>query len=515
MCLSVVQVESERREIERFLLKTPKDFRNACIGWDMRRRLEVDFGGSATGFAGESVVVFDCGMAEGMLVAAKRYSRAKTTATPMKMISSAKVGDTSLERLFALFDLDSIHSSETAQSNIPAEDWLVSKVSFASRKVHQITATSMDTSINALRTAFEDITSNHGESSEASSPVEGRCSPTIDANRLGEVPGQRARLLAAGTSTGYIFLWNIRPSINGLHGEQVICPTRIIRTNSPGISSLAMSALYLVHGGSDGLIQAWDPLASSGGPVRTLKSRSTLVRRQRDRSEARPMRSNLRQPLPVTAIRLDPDVMRLRGIAACGPYIRYWNFSSSEASQREGSRQRKAKGYRHESNLSATYGSFPLTRVGMRGYIAAEQVEHERDEADQVKRNRYMQGRYGVGMGTDDEMLAYATMLSKDSFSESSQQQLDAENAGAAVQASSSRDALSLLHGEDQLSGTSFSPVCFIRDLFTICFANSNRISRPPTCLWPGLGLLSPKIKKWIQSTSQNQRTLIYNSSYS
>ncbi|TKA69930.1 hypothetical protein B0A55_07985, partial [Friedmanniomyces simplex] len=45
MCLSKEQVKAETREIEDFAARKPKDFRKACVGWDMRRKLEVDFAG--------------------------------------------------------------------------------------------------------------------------------------------------------------------------------------------------------------------------------------------------------------------------------------------------------------------------------------------------------------------------------------------------------------------------------------------------------------------------------------
>lgn len=45
MCLSKDQILAETREISDFATRKPKDFRKVCLGWDMRRRLEVDFAG--------------------------------------------------------------------------------------------------------------------------------------------------------------------------------------------------------------------------------------------------------------------------------------------------------------------------------------------------------------------------------------------------------------------------------------------------------------------------------------
>jgi len=37
-----------------------------------------------------------------------------------------------------------------------------------------------------------------------------------------------------------------------------VSPLRVISTESPQVSCLAVTSLFLVHGGNDGLVQAWD-----------------------------------------------------------------------------------------------------------------------------------------------------------------------------------------------------------------------------------------------------------------
>ncbi len=85
LCLSSDQITAETKEVESFLRKQPWDFRQACRGWDMQRRLEVDFAGDDGNHAGESVVVFECGIEEDDVSAIKRFTRMKARKEEMKM----------------------------------------------------------------------------------------------------------------------------------------------------------------------------------------------------------------------------------------------------------------------------------------------------------------------------------------------------------------------------------------------------------------------------------------------
>src|SRR5690606_9054473 len=97
-----------------------------------------------------------------------------------------------------------------------------------------------------------------------------------------DIPGQRARFMAVGTATGVVYIFDIRAAASR-NPELInsIPPIRVIYTDSPQISSLALTSLYVVHGGNDGLVQAWDPLASSTQPIRTLNSRFSSRARRR------------------------------------------------------------------------------------------------------------------------------------------------------------------------------------------------------------------------------------------
>ena len=75
MGLSTEQIHAETKEIEKFVREKPKHFRRVCEGWDMKRRLEVDFAGINENQAGESFLVFECGLDEGQTSRIKRYTR--------------------------------------------------------------------------------------------------------------------------------------------------------------------------------------------------------------------------------------------------------------------------------------------------------------------------------------------------------------------------------------------------------------------------------------------------------
>src|SRR5205809_7094949 len=144
-----------------------------------------------------------------------------------------------------------------------------------------------------------------------------------------EIPGHRGRYLAIGTTTGIVCLWDMRGNISPDPDTiGTITPVRIIYTDSPQISCLALTSLYLVHGGNDGLVQAWDPLASAIQPIRTLNSRfSSRARRRLLQTEVPTRGVNVNQ-FAAGTVCLDPDPTVLRGVVSLGARLRYWSYSS-------------------------------------------------------------------------------------------------------------------------------------------------------------------------------------------
>lgn len=444
MCLSKDQIQAETREIEAFANKKPKDFQKACLGWDMRRKLEVDFAGDDGSNAGENVVVFDCGLDEGNVAAVKRYSRHRfqerqsygSTSTPPITSASTETSETPslfgggnsspLNASASSFSFDSLEASlsqdEFTGSVTPrpmSEEWRSSIFSLGGLRSVNILVTTIDSSSFATQTISEDPLLSFSGRSAASSPSLTPLSAAEPIANASDMPGQRARLFAAGTKTGSVLLWDMRaPIAKSAETINTIEPVRIIYTDSPQISCLGVSSLYLVHGGNDGLVQAWDPLASNTQPIRTLNSRfSSRARRRLVQAQASPQGVGINL-FAAGAICLDPDPTVLRGMVSLGTHLRYWSYSSSAADQYKSQKRRLRRSQRGSNNGGERFSG--ATRSNLNDYIANEKFELDR-EKDQRKRDvARFAGRFGTEMldGSEEEMLAYAALLSQESLEE-------------------------------------------------------------------------------------------------
>lgn len=441
MCLGKDQIQAETREIEAYALRKPKDFRRTCIGWDMRRRLAVDFAGDDGNNAGENILVLDCGVEEETAAAVQRYTRTRfqdrpnmdTTSTPPLTSGSSEAS--SPPSLFGAgvapvlpptlnlsFDRleDSLAQEDFTGSITPrpmTEEWRSSTFSLHGLKHVQILATAIDSSTFATQTTSEDPLLSFSGRSAASSPS---LTPTSDSEptaNAADVPGQRARLFAAGTKLGTVLLWNVRAPISGsVESVNAIEPVRIIHTESPEISCLALSSLFLVHGGNDGLVQTWDVLGSDLSPIRTLHSRFTSRARRRlvqAQASAQGVGINL---FAAGAICLDPDPTALRGMVSLGTFLLYWSYSSSAADQYRSHKRRLRRSERGSNNGGERFSG--ATRSNLNNYIASERFELDREKEQRKKDSQRFAGRYGTELldGSEEEMLAYATLLSKESL---------------------------------------------------------------------------------------------------
>ena len=442
--LSKQQVTAETKEIEQYLDHKPRYFHKVCEGWDMRRRLEVDFAGDDGNDAGESIVVVRCGLGEGSISDIKRFTRCRNRHDSNAFRSSSRFVEspipTSKAKSTSLFGgIPAVEEERPSWSFAKAtgsrrsssteslgeqrdadmvEDWRTSIFSFGNSKSVQINVTAIDMSIYALLTDSEDPLLNLSAASEASSPF----SSPVGQMRPGsssDIPGQRARFLAIGTGTGSIILWNMRASVAPSSGlSNTIYPIRIIRTDSPQISCLALSALYLVHGGNDGLVQAWDPLASDTLPMRTLNSRfSSRARRRLFQAEASAQGVGINL-FAAGAICLDPDPTVLRGMVTLGTHLRYWSYSSSAADQYKSSKRRLRRSERGSNQAGDRFTG--TGRGALKDYIANERLELERDKENRRKEADRLAGRFGVDLlgpgASEDEIMAYATLLSEEAM---------------------------------------------------------------------------------------------------
>ncbi|KAK3353448.1 hypothetical protein B0T25DRAFT_607777 [Lasiosphaeria hispida] len=440
MKLSREQTVAESKEIEKFLRYKPEHFRNACLGWDMRRKLEVDFaGGDETG-TGEAVFVITCGHEKGERASVQRYVRGSNSVTApagaLTPVAKAEV----VPSIFGGMGTPSggsIHN--TGAPALPAgEEWRRTEYVLKNHGT-EITASAIDLSTFAVLAAFEDPL--HSGSATIPNPP----STPTSKHATGEIPGRRARLLAVGTNTGAVIMWNMRDSLS-----PAVSPVRVIETESPKISCLAVSALYLVHGGSDGLVQAWDPLASSLEPVRTLSARSS-GRIPRHILNANPALQNANY-FAVGAIFLDPDPTALRGVLSFGTFLRFWTYSST--GQSPGRKRRLRHNDIHGRLASRRHGG------AVSSYIAAEEAELRHEQEHRSREIARLQKRFGLGLGdlTEEESIRYAQMISEEAFLVEEQCRLSASDTGSAAdigETGSSTGSIDTITPEPSLSGAS------------------------------------------------------------
>ncbi|KAI9167148.1 F-box/WD repeat-containing protein pof10 [Paramyrothecium foliicola] len=430
MTLSKEQLAAEAREIEKFLRHKPAHFRRVCEGWDMQRKLEVDFASDDGHGAGERIFVIDCGLAENVPPRLSRYSRVigfkETGATSLSIDEESLKPHPSLFGDVGIVLPVKVQTPEVQLPRSPpptpmtpvnvataAHDWKSTNLDLKPHHQVTISATTLDCSTNSLLTLAEDPL--HSPTDAALSAAASR----VDQSAR-EIPGRRTRFLAIGTKSGAIVVWNARDEETTVDLQ----PVRIIQTESPEISCLAVTALYLVHGGSDGLVQAWDPLASTLDPIRTLNARSN----GRVPRHMTTMNPTLREGTytAVGAIFLDPDPSTLRGIVSFGAFLRYWSYSSKGQSS---GRKRRV---RH----SDVHGRLASRRLGgtVAGYIAAEERELRRENEQRAKEQTRLRNRFGVGaLGdlTEEEAVRYAQMISEEAFQQDEQRRASTSDSAA------------------------------------------------------------------------------------
>lgn len=447
MCLSKEQIIAEAREIEKFLRYEPAHFRRVCQNWDMRRRVEVDF-------AEEIILVTRCYQGQDHPAEILRLARSPV------LIAGAGGTHGGLPTIATTLQRPSIFgsgshtpSSGSLSSSTPGSqnnvgtiapfseqaEWQTARLSLKKLGKADINVTAIDTSLYALLAPFEDPLND-----DVQSLKNGVMTPTAKQS-TGEIPGRRARLFGVGTDQGKVLLWNLRDT-----SDKALDPVCAIQTESPEITSLAISALYVVHGGSDGLVQAWDPLMSSSEPIRTLSSRSS-GRAPRHILNANPtLRHADYSACP--AIFIDSDATSLRGILCFGTFVRYWTYSST--AQTVGRKRR----LRH----SDMHGRLASRRQGdaVMGYIAAEEAELRREQQHRAREDARLRNRFGVGLGdlTEEEAVRYAQMISEEAFLLDEQRRTSASDTGSAAdvgETNSTSGSLDTVTPDPSLSGRS------------------------------------------------------------
>ncbi|OJD22520.1 hypothetical protein ACJ73_06128 [Blastomyces percursus] len=434
MGLTKDQISAETVEIEKFLAFKPSHFRNVCGGWDMRRKLEVDFAGDNYHSSGESIVVLNCGFGEHQTSSIQRFMRQKVHVPIPQSTDEAypSIPATASQSIFG----GTLGSGSTLSSTPPslsserpagtdsslAIEWRISDFIFEEQKPPQITASALDLSTFAQLTTWEDpligMSGGSTTSSQLSSPLS---SMSQQLSSPADIPGKRAAYMAVGTAAGSVYVWDIRAATSQTPDiTNKVSPLRIIHTDSPQVSCVALTSLYLVHGGSDGLVQAWDPLASSTQPIRTLHSRfSTRARRRLMHAETSAVGVG-HNYFAAGAICLDPDPTVLRGIVSLGSHLRYWSYNSSAADQYKSSKRQLRRSHRGCNSSPGTQRFSSCGRGALQDYIANERYELERQKKAYQKERELLSGRFGIDLlgpdASEEELLAYAQMLSEESY---------------------------------------------------------------------------------------------------
>ncbi|KAJ5083342.1 hypothetical protein N7456_012769 [Penicillium angulare] len=465
--LSEDQIAAETKEIEIFLSFKPKHFRKVCEGWNMQRDLQVDFAGDDGRGSGESIIVIARGTDESEKASIRRYIRA-TPKADAKSVS----GTSYQEQPRSIFGgpigsstpVSIPASPSSGQVHDPAKnvsEWKITNFIFGDRKPVEVTISALDNSMFATLTTGEDpllAMSQSSFSSATSSPM----LPHMEQPRSSlEVPGQRARYLAVGTASGSIYIWDIRAlAARNVDVVNSVSPLRIIQTDSPQVSCVALTSLYLVHGGNDGLVQAWDPLASSTRPIRTINSRfSSRARRRLVQAEAT-MHGVGNNYFAAGAISLDTDPTILRGMVSLGTHLRYWSYSSSGADQYKSNKRRLRHTLRGNNAAGGGQRFNTSGRGAIHDFIADEQVEIERQKIEDDQKHAHLSTRFGVDLlGPDideEQLLAYAQLLSEEAYSGDAQKgEQDQPTIASSVSTSLSDHAGPSPSGIDGMSSSS------------------------------------------------------------
>jgi hypothetical protein len=482
MCLTPEQIKAETREIEGFMAMKPIYFRKICLGWDMQRRLEVDFAGDDGNFAGEALVVVNCGLNDESPASLTRYTRLRVkdheATSALEEPASFENQQTPVverESLFGPSPPFAIQhrtpecphlgrgrgsSSVSRSSAEPSperghlvEEWRQSQFAFNGTKNVQISATAIDISTFATLTISEDPALGLTTASETSSPIGSPLPGSAQVQTPDNLPGQRSRFIAAGTKTGSVFVWDVRSPISKTAEiVNTIDPVRIIYTDSPEISCLALTALQLVHGGNDGLVQAWDPLASTSTPIRTLNSRfSSRARRRLVQAQASTQGIGINL-FAAGAVVLDPDPTVLRGMVSLGTHLRYWSYSSTGADQYKGSKRHLRRGERGSNPHGGERAATTVRNAGIENYIVSEWAAHRHERQVREKEHMHLTNRFGLGMyGSEEEALAYARMLSEESLAQDEERRRSSAASTPAARSSTWTSAPVTHEGSPQL----------------------------------------------------------------
>lgn len=206
------------------------------------------------------------------------------------------------------------------------------------------------------------------------------------------------RLLVTGDDMGTICLWN---GDDTNKGHVSIKPLRILTGHLVGISAIYIDACKIVTGSDDGWIYMWDPL--TGANINTLGNKI---------------------PKNAPVDRTDMNVMRVKnlwcndyqGIATIGHQVKTWDFSPGKQFLSRRTVKQKGKPCNN------------VVRDRIR-YEIGREVKESISKLESEKLERQMEekeiNKLSLGGLSDEEMLAYAMMLSEQENNQSTSSPLN------------------------------------------------------------------------------------------
>ncbi|KAG0209138.1 hypothetical protein BGX28_010517 [Mortierella sp. GBA30] len=241
-------------------------------------------------------------------------------------------------------------------------------------------------------------------------------SPSNGARSLVHLHGRHemSSLLATGDHTGNICLWYLSDILrrqellrkdHDLHPSQTIRetlmlePICVLKGHDARVTSLFVDKLVIVSGSADGWAKAWNPV--NGELISVLNSGYIRGREMND------MTSSAVKCIVVNS-------QQCRGIVSIGGLIRSWDFSPEANLSKDKYRKHVAKKPLH-------YSAGPKNKIqndirhSLEETVSLKRLEDQAKERQEQIRRRYnnLEGLNMVDM-TDEEVVEYVMMLSKD-----------------------------------------------------------------------------------------------------
>ncbi|KAL0088120.1 WD40-repeat-containing domain protein [Phycomyces blakesleeanus] len=195
------------------------------------------------------------------------------------------------------------------------------------------------------------------------------------------------QIMVTGDSTGTVYLWDG----DSIEKDGLVRPLKVMHGHIAAISSIYIDAFKIVTGSNDGWIRIWNPITAAIINVLGNKiPRNAPV----DRNDISIMRVN--------------KIMcsDYKGVAAIGHHLKTWDFSPNKQllAQRNLREKVKAPGAGlRDQNLH---------------YEIKQELKDSTEKLSQEKKERFVKAKkvhkLTLGGLSDEEMLAYATMLSQE-----------------------------------------------------------------------------------------------------